>query len=237
MELNKLQDICIKVGEKLGKGYTENIYNEGICMYLRQMNIQYAKEVVLQVELDNVQIGNVRADIVLPNERVVIECKAIDSELREAHLPQIITYMNILDYNNGLFVNYIQNPSKQAVQIYSVQRTNSLFTFRVGKSEDAVEPPVYVLDSCGNTVEDDTNWTKIIEDWIEKNITATNCEVPDLLSKTDCKKEFSKIQVRVSAVVMSQFVSAIEEKCCEKFKDKQIAGVKYNGVISGWKLV
>ncbi len=129
-----LVEICEKVGDMLGKGYTETIYHEGICCLLREKKITYSKEVILPIEVSlepsqcvTMCLGNVRADIVLPIERVIIECKAIDGELRDAHLPQILTYMKKLEYNNGYYVNYMQSPKKGMVQIIKVVKLNDSF--------------------------------------------------------------------------------------------------------------
>lgn len=216
--MDTLKEVCKEVGKKLGKGFTENIYQEAICVYLRRMNIQYAKEVVLQVEIDQIPVGNVRADIVLPTENIVIECKAVESDLRDAHLPQIITYMNILNYNYGVYVNYMQNPSKQAVQIYYVQRDNNRFTFYDTDSQHTV-----VLDAHGNAVD------RNIAEWVLNNICRDETAT---LVKSECKNLMPcKNQSEVR-----KMIACIEDMCGEKFKDKQVAGVKHVGVIPGWRL-
>jgi GxxExxY protein len=117
-----IYDICEIVGDELGKGYAECVYQEGICVLLRENMLAYSKEVVIPIKYNNSVIGNVRADIVLNDEKSIIECKAIDSNLKSSHFPQIITYMNLLDYNNGVLVNFNQNPSKEMVEIAKVKR-------------------------------------------------------------------------------------------------------------------
>lgn len=117
-----IYDICEIVGDELGKGYAECVYQEGICVLLRENMLAYSKEVVIPIKYNNSVIGNVRADIVLNDEKTIIECKAIDSNLKSSHFPQIITYMNLLDYNNGVLVNFNQNPSKEMVEIAKVKR-------------------------------------------------------------------------------------------------------------------
>jgi GxxExxY protein len=220
-DINTLVNVFQRVGEKLGRGYTENIYHEGICMYLRNLNIKYAKEVVLQVELEGFPIGNVRADIVLPELQIVVECKAVENELREAHLPQIITYMNILNYSKGMFVNYIQHPSKLAVQVYYVVREDGLFKFY-----DYNSKTITTLDAVGNLVQDVVN----TQDWVSNNICKDEV---GMLSKADCKNSFPCKTQSDS----KQLIQCIETFCNQKFKDKQVDGIKYTGVINGWKLV
>lgn len=117
-----IDDICTIVGDELGKGYAECVYQEGICVMLRENMLGYSKEVVIPIKYNDSVIGNVRADIVLHDEKTIIECKAIDSNLKTSHFPQIITYMCLLNYTNGILVNFNQNPSKEMVEIAKVKR-------------------------------------------------------------------------------------------------------------------
>ena len=67
----------------------------------------------------NICVGHVRADIILEDLKIVIECKSI-SNLCESHLPQIINYMEILKYKSGYFVNFNQLPTKDFIEMYKV---------------------------------------------------------------------------------------------------------------------
>ena len=117
-----LSEFCKRVGNKLGKGFSENVYQEGIALMLRRNKMDYSKEVVLQIKMDDIVIGNVRADIVLPDDEIVIECKAIDSNLKPSHAPQLINYLEILNYEFGILVNFNQNPSKDFVEIVIIKK-------------------------------------------------------------------------------------------------------------------
>ena len=135
MNIEKIASICEKVGNKLGKGYTENIYQEAICAELRELNILYSKEQVIPIKYGKIIIGNVKADIVLPKEKIVIECKAIECELREPHLPQLLQYMKNLNIKNGIYVNFIQNPSKNNVELYVVNNCVDTYNFEKNKNQ------------------------------------------------------------------------------------------------------
>lgn len=127
VEINKLVEICKKVGDSLGKGLSETIYQEGIALSLRRINIEYSKEVVLPISYEDIIIGNVRADIILPKDDIVIECKAIDGNLRTSHIPQLINYLEITKHQSGLLVNFNQNPCKEIVEIIIVQKENDYY--------------------------------------------------------------------------------------------------------------
>jgi hypothetical protein len=162
----------------------------------------------------------VRADITLPSAGVVIECKAIESELREAHLPQIITYMNILGYDVGIFANFIQHPAKPGVQTYQVKRTSTGFAFNETSSDK-----VYILDTLGNLVREESN----IKQWFQENIQQME---KSMLSKEECKQLFPS----KSREETRKLVEYIEQQCGQQFKNHQIKSVRYRNTITGWSL-
>jgi GxxExxY protein len=126
---NNLTQFCGTVGSALGKGFSEYIYQEALCVLLRQNNINYSKEVIIPVKFNNICVGNVRADIVLDELKTVIECKAIDGCLKPSHLPQIITYLVLNNYDFGLLINFNQNPSKDIIDFMTVTRSNDNSVF------------------------------------------------------------------------------------------------------------
>lgn len=126
--MEEILDISKNISEKLGKGFNEKIYQEAICSDLRLKNIKYSKEAVHPVEYNKNIIGYVRSDIILHDPEVVVECKAIDGELKITHLSQIISYMKLTGYTRGLIVNFIQNPSKKLFDFIRIFReSNDIF--------------------------------------------------------------------------------------------------------------
>jgi GxxExxY protein len=126
--MNRIIEFSKIVGKQLGKGFSECVYHEALCVHLRKNSITYSKEQVLpityKVNNEDYVVGNIRSDIVLPTESVVIECKAIEGSLRSVHVPQIITYLNILDYKNGILINFNQNPLKEMVEHFTIEKIN-----------------------------------------------------------------------------------------------------------------
>lgn len=138
IEISDIKKICISVGEILGKGYNECIYQEGIALFLRKASIDYSKEVNLSVKIDDIIIGNVRADIVIPSEQIIIECKAIDGNLKLSHIPQLIKYLKITNYKKGVFVNFNQNPSKPTVELIEIYLENNLYKIKFDNDNDTI---------------------------------------------------------------------------------------------------
>lgn len=117
-----LETICKTVGNTLGKGFSECIYQEAICSALRKQNINYSREVTIPIYYNGDYTGNVRADII--TEDTIIECKAIDANLRLNNVPQLSSYLVhcVPKRNHGILVNFNQNPSKAMVEIINVSR-------------------------------------------------------------------------------------------------------------------
>jgi GxxExxY protein len=145
-----VKEICFEVGCLLGKGYSENVYQEGIAVLLREMCIVYSKEVTLPIKFKELSIGTVRADIVLPNDKIIIECKAVDNDLKLNCLPQLVNYLKITGYPSGLFVNFNQNPLRTMVEIITLQQTSfndSLYKVeREGKDDIFIDKNGIIVD-------------------------------------------------------------------------------------------
>jgi GxxExxY protein len=222
MEQNLIK-LFLKVGDEIGKGYTENIYQEGLCVLLREQSIIYSKESILPKYFNSVCIGNVRADIILESEKIVIECKSIEGNLRDFHLPQIIVYMEILNYTKGYYVNFNQNPSKDFVEIYTVIK-NSQGNY---KFTNQIDLRSIYLNNKGKLINVEINKKELqIElNWIKNNIITSESEI---LYKQKCKEAFPQFS--------KTFFENIEKHCNNKFCNKQIKNIKYTQVIPGFKI-
>lgn len=211
------------VANELGKGFSECIYQEALCVLLRKYNINYTKEHILPKMFFNCVIGHMRADITLHDYQTVIECKAIN-DLQESHLPQIITYLEILNYNTGIFVNFVQNPSKPQLQIQKVTKiSNELYLF-----EDHYNNTSIHMNNKGTKIIIDT-YNKELE-WITQNIIF--CE-ESWLCKIDCKEFYEK---EFQNKNYNEFIKIIEAHCQDTFKDRQRQGIKYKNCIFGYKI-
>ena len=134
---NRIIEYSNQVAKKLGKGFSETVYHEALCAHLRSSSFTYNKEqivpVTYRIEDQDYVVGNVRADIVLPDNDLIIECKAIEGNLRSLHIPQIIVYLNLLKYNNGILINFNQNPSKDLVEHITITRKDDCYIVNGGE--------------------------------------------------------------------------------------------------------
>ncbi len=134
--MEPIKSICREVANSLGKGYSEVVYQEGICALLRKVNINYSKETVIPISIENIAIGNVRGDIVLHNNKMVIECKATDSSIKISHVPQILVYLKNLGYDRGLLVNFNQNPKKGLLEIIEVFKEGDKYKIAMNEQSE-----------------------------------------------------------------------------------------------------
>jgi GxxExxY protein len=217
--------ICETVAAKLGKGYSENIYQEALCVMFRKRGIKYSKENVIPIVFEDITVGFVRADIVLNDLKIVIECKSIDNDLREGHLPQIITYMEHLGYNRGYFVNFIQNPAKDDIEVYCVVKNGPQYKFTSNKGQ-------IDLDNFGRKIE--VNYDNKQEtEWIDTHLIY---EENAMLEKKDAKEVYDNVfpYKKTGNVHLRNFLEEVQRKCNENFRDKQIKGQKYCCIMN-WK--
>lgn len=121
---NILDEYYKKIGECLGKGYAECVYQEAICVHLRENGYTYSKESILPIVYKDVNIGNVRSDIIIGN-KYIIECKAIDGHLKLNHIPQLVCYMNLTKIDNGMIVNFNQHPGKDLIEYIILTKRHS----------------------------------------------------------------------------------------------------------------
>lgn len=216
------------VANELGKGFSEFIYQEALCVLLRKYNINYSKEHILPKLFFDCVIGHMRADITLHDYNTVIECKAIN-DLQESHLPQIITYLEILNYNTGIFVNFVQNPSKPQLQIQKVTKiSNELYLF-----EDHYNKTSIYMNNKGTKIIIDTSNKEL--EWITKNILySENHNEDNILLKKDCKELYEKQFQNKNS---NDFIKLIEDHCQDTFKDRQRNNIKYKNCIFGFNIL
>ena len=205
---------CEIVANEINKGYSETIYQESLAVLLRESNIKYSKEYTLSKMFHGCSVGFLRADIVLPDYKIVIECKAIN-DLQELHFPQIICYLEILGYKSGLFVNFVQNPSKPLLQIQKVSKiSDTLYLF-----EDHYNNNICYLSDKGIKVIIDTREKE--QKWINDNIIEIESSI---LYKKDMQMLYEKEFKSKKSI---EFIELIELKCKEIFTNKQRDTVKY----------
>jgi len=85
-------------------GLPERSYHNAMEVQLRLNGISYETERVIQLIFKDHVIGYTRADL-LVNNSVVVELKST-SKIKNDHIEQCKRYMKLLNYKEGLVINF-----------------------------------------------------------------------------------------------------------------------------------
>jgi len=101
--------LAIGVHEILGPGVFESVYQECLCLELREAGIAFESQVIMPVVYKGHTIPLVipkgfRADIVVA-DAVIIEVKAVAAFV-PAHRAQLLTYLRLSKIRVGLLMNF-----------------------------------------------------------------------------------------------------------------------------------
>jgi GxxExxY protein len=101
----RLIGLAIGVHEILGPGVFESVYQECLCLELREAGIAFESEVIMPVVYKGHTIPmGFRADIVV-EDAVIIEVKAVAAFV-PSHRAQLLTYLRMSKIRVGLLMNF-----------------------------------------------------------------------------------------------------------------------------------
>jgi GxxExxY protein len=95
------------VFKQLGAGFSERVYHNAIEVLLKKHSVTFESERVMPVLFEGVEVGSVRADLVIEN-KIVVELKR-GSSLKDKHTTQCFMYMKLLGITEGLVINFPEN--------------------------------------------------------------------------------------------------------------------------------
>lgn len=106
MNILSPEDCIKKVFETLGYGYKEHIYQNALCIELRNNLYTFHNEVIVPIYYENIQIGYERADIIIYKpEKCILELKA-QNTLTKKDAMQLKKYLINTEIQKGLLVNF-----------------------------------------------------------------------------------------------------------------------------------
>lgn len=109
---SEISDLIIKafynVYNKLGYGFLEKVYENGMMIELKRIGLNAEKQKQLKVFYDEFEIGEYYADIIV-NDCVIVELKAAESICPE-HEAQLVNYLKASDIEVGLLLNFGKEP-------------------------------------------------------------------------------------------------------------------------------
>lgn len=94
----------MKVHQKMRNGYQELIYQRCLIIELKKEGVKFMQEMELPIFYDGIEVGKRRVDFLIEN-KVVVEIKAV-TELTDAYLAQALNYLEALNLEIGLLINF-----------------------------------------------------------------------------------------------------------------------------------
>jgi len=111
MEYKKLTHSIIgcayKVYNTLGFGFLESVYHKAMIIELAKADIKVESEKPLQVFYEKHIVGEFKADLFV-EDNIVVELKSLE-RLSKAHEVQLVNYLNALNKEFGLLINFGSN--------------------------------------------------------------------------------------------------------------------------------
>ncbi len=110
----KIVSIVKDVYKNLGSGHQECVYDKATQVRLRLAKIKYEGQKVVELKYRDHYVGEGYPDIIVHFglEKVILELKAVGSNLGPSEEQQIRNYMKILKIKEGLLINF-QQPKKE----------------------------------------------------------------------------------------------------------------------------
>jgi len=100
----KIRAAIFEVNRILGAGFLEKVYENALLFELRNMGLNAAAQVPININYKGEIIGEYFADIVV-EDTIIIELKAVES-LQKIHEAQLLNYLKATKYEIGLLVNF-----------------------------------------------------------------------------------------------------------------------------------
>ena len=100
----KVIGAAIEVHRALGPGYTENIYEEALCIEIENQSIPFERQVRVAVDYKGRKVGEGRLDVLVA-KILPVELKAVES-LAPIHHAQLISYLKMTHLQLGLLINF-----------------------------------------------------------------------------------------------------------------------------------
>ncbi len=130
----KIIGCAMKVHTALGNGFQEVIYQRALAIEMRKQGLSFAREMVMKIFYDDIQIGTRRVDFFVEN-RIMVELKAV-IRLEDTHLAQAMNYCEAYNLPIGLLINF-GSKSLTYKRVYNVKHPeNQAYIKRNPKNPD-----------------------------------------------------------------------------------------------------
>jgi GxxExxY protein len=98
-------DCALHVHKELGPGYTEDVYEEALCLEMLSRGIIFERQKLFGLSYKGKSLSkNFRTDVIVQNT-VLMELKAVEA-VHPVHRAQILSYLKVTGLPIGLLVNF-----------------------------------------------------------------------------------------------------------------------------------
>ena len=111
---HKIIGCAMEVHNHLGNGFQEVIYQRSLVVEFELQDVNFARELEMELTYKNVDVGKRRVDFFIENS-VMLEIKAVQ-KLEGAHKAQAINYCEAYNIADGLLINF----GAQSLQFHRV---------------------------------------------------------------------------------------------------------------------
>ncbi|HUT52784.1 MAG TPA: GxxExxY protein [bacterium] len=111
---HKVIGAAIEVHKTLGPGYIESVYEEALCIELKERGIPFIRQPKIEIGYKGQKVGEGRFDLLAGND-LIVEIKAVDS-LAPIHTAQLMSYMKATGKMLGLLINFNVSVLKDGIK-------------------------------------------------------------------------------------------------------------------------
>ena len=97
-------EAALAVHRELGPGFLESVYENALCVALRQRGIVFEAQKEITIFFAGEEVGNHRLDLLVEDE-LIIELKAVKA-LEDIHFAQLRSYLKATRCSVGLLLNF-----------------------------------------------------------------------------------------------------------------------------------
>lgn len=105
---------AIEVHKELGPGLLESVYEHALCIELEERQINFRRQVPIDIDYKGCSIGHLVTDIIVEN-RAIVEVKSVQS-LAAIHTAQLMTYLKLTRLKSGLLINFNESVLKKGLR-------------------------------------------------------------------------------------------------------------------------
>ena len=108
--VERCKGMAIAIYDELGSGFDESVYQKAFEVSLRLAGLKYENLKIVPIYYKGFNIGEGKLDILVydGDDRLVMELKAIGSSLSPKEECQVRKYMELLELDTGLLINFPQ---------------------------------------------------------------------------------------------------------------------------------